>query len=129
MRARAIKFTESVRTGPEARDWMPGLDVLDAHFAAGVKGEEGYRIGHIDVYLDAGPLGSRYVRLWSPRIDRQTGAPLEVLVPMERVVSWEPLSAELAASLYPGDADAKPARTEESFPQKVTLSRSIPRQL
>jgi hypothetical protein len=108
--ARSITFTHGQRVDPR-QGWRPeSLDVTDGNFADGVKGEDNYKTGRIEVYLGDGPDGgSRYVRVWNPRTDQQTGKPMQVLVPLERVVAWEPLHEDMAAALYPHGDESRPA--------------------
>jgi hypothetical protein len=99
MRVRCIAATHKFRTGPAAADWLEMLDVEDSQFQTPGEGKPVY--GTIDVYLKDGPEGDRYCHIRSPRIDRQTGKPLEVFLPLERLISWEPMPEGMRARLYP----------------------------
>jgi hypothetical protein len=86
MRARTISFTHEVRTGPTVSDRKNRLRLDDKGFAGGT----------IDV-----DITKRVVKLWNPAIDPTTREPVEVGIPIERVVDWEPLSEAQAELFYP----------------------------
>jgi hypothetical protein len=88
------------------------LDAEDGHLEAGVRGEDSWRRGTIDVYLKNGPEGDRYARIWNPRIDRQTGHPLEVIIPLEHVIQFERMPDDMIKRLYGTDPE-QPATFEK----------------
>jgi len=76
MKARTISFTHPVRTGPTTLDRKERL-IVEA------RGSEGITIEVI--------LEQRLVKISNPKLDQTTREPIEVWVPFERVVEWEPL--------------------------------------
>lgn len=81
MKARTITFTQSVRCSPKVTGWRDKLRLDDRDF-------EG---GSIEVQVK-----ERVVVIRNPATDPQTSEPLETMVPMDRVVCWEPLSDKQA---------------------------------
>jgi hypothetical protein len=106
MRARCISFTRPQRFDPRQAYRVEALNITDDGFSSGVRGEDTFRLGHIDVFLGDGPLGSRYALIYNPRHDQTTGKPMEVLVPLEHVTAWEPLPEHMHRELYPHEFDA-----------------------
>jgi hypothetical protein len=126
MRVRAVRFTHGVRTGVKSSvNDLTALDVTDDHLRVGVRGEPGYRVASIDAYFGPGPegdlpggeTGARYLIIRSPCIDLQTGEPLTVVVPLERVLDCQPLSETQAAIIYPA--------TQPRAPERKAVPRSL----
>jgi len=114
VRVRLIRFLRPVRTGPDAQHILEALDVTDDHFRIGVQGEDGHRVGTIDAYYGPGPEGDLepgkvahdYAIIRSPKTSRQTGELVITVVPLTMVVETEPLSAKMAATIYPAHQQA-----------------------
>lgn len=107
MRAISATFRHPVRYAPQTANRLDSFRVEHPDFCAGVKGEDSYRVGTIDVFLKEGPEGERYCRIWNPNSDRLNGGgPMVTYVPMEAVASWEPMSEDKLREFYPHEFPA-----------------------
>lgn len=125
MKARSIKTRDNVRFGPTTMDRTDTWDirVQRQRFSHGVEGEEGYKLGTIDIYMR-----ERYVRIWNPRQDELTRQEIVTWIPMEVVSGWEPLSETEAQAVYHGNVPPTPPLPDDTRPSQErarTLPRSV----
>ncbi len=122
-RARNIKFTHPVRVAPESGAYFDSIDAAeDAFFQSGASGgrpAHGERNVYGEILVDK---PNREVIIRNPNIDRQTGKPMVVHVPLERVVSWEPMTPDVEARLYP-EAPPPPVAASVPIPQHIKEPR------
>jgi hypothetical protein len=93
---------------------------------SGILGQEGCKVGTIDVYYGQGPegdlpggeTGARYCIIRSPHQDKQTGGPYVLIVGLEACMGIEPLTPEMARRLY-GDNEEFMYRPEAARPMSM----------
>jgi hypothetical protein len=123
VRARSIKFTHEVRVAPEAGAQFGSIEAeQDSFFQAGITGgrpAHGERVVYGEILVDK---AGREVIIKNPNIDRLTGKPLIVHVPLERVVSWEPMTPEVEARMYPTE-EPTPTAAHVNIPNDIKEPR------
>lgn len=88
----------------------------DDHFCGGVRDEDSFSYGKLDV-CEIAP-GVQGVRIWHPKPDQKTHEAMVELVPIYHVVGIEPMTEKEKARFYPkefGKKDKKPAEAQGSL--------------